>query len=46
MGVIADVVFAIATVTAATRAVTEFQLRVGDVSSAAYGATVGVGGFY
>ena len=43
---IADVVFAVAVITVATGAVTEFQFRVGNISSSANGAAVGVGRFY
>ena len=42
MGVIADMILAVAVITLAAGAVTEFQLRVGGVGSAADGAFVGV----
>ena len=44
VGVIVDVVFAIAVIALAFGAVAEFQLRVGHIGAAADGAFVGVGG--
>ena len=45
MAVIADVILAVAVIAIAPGAVTELQLRIGDVVSSAYGAAVGVGCF-
>ena len=45
MGVVIDVVLAVAMVTLAPGAVAEFQLRIGHIRAAADGAFVGVGGF-
>ena len=46
MGVVVDVILAVAVVAVAAGAVTEFQLRVAHVCPSADGAFVGVGGFY
>ena len=43
MGVVADVVFAVAMVAVAAGAVAKFQLWVRDIRSSAYGAAVGIG---
>ena len=45
MGVVADVIFAVAVVTAAAGAVAEFQLRIGHIGTAADGALVSIGCF-
>ena len=42
MGVIADVIFTVTIVTVASGAIAEFQIRMGNVSSAADGAAVGI----
>ena len=43
MGVIADVIFTVAVISAATGAVAEFQIRMGHIGSSADGTPVGVG---
>ena len=43
MGVVVDVVCAVAVVALATGAVSEFQLRIGNIRSSANGAAVSVG---
>ena len=43
MGMIVDMVFAVAMVTLTAAAVPEFQIRIGNIRSAAYCTAVGVG---